>query len=215
MAHETDIQSLMIETGRKLYQRQMVAGSDGNISVRVPDGTIIITPSGQALAELSTDDLVTVDLEGNVLSGELKPSSELAMHLAVYKARPDINACVHSHAPHATAFAITGIEPPENILPEVLLFVGRIPITEYAPCGTQALPDLLAQYIVDHSAILMGNHGLLTMGQNLTEAYNRHETVEHFARIYLLAQQLGTINRLPKAEIERLTDLRFEMEKRS
>lgn len=215
MAHQTDLSNLIIETGRKLYQRGMLAGSDGNISVRLSDNSVIITPSGLSLGDLDPEELVTIDLEGNLVSGELKPSSELAMHLAVYKARPEINACVHSHAPHATAFAIAGIEPPENILPELLLIVGRIPVTDYAPCGTEALPESLAPYLADHSAILMGNHGLLTFGRNLTEAYNRHETVEHFARIYLLAQQLGTINRLPKTEIQRLTDLRLEMEKRS
>jgi len=118
-------------------------------------------------------------------------------------------------APHATAFAIAGIEPPDDILPELLLFVGRVPVTDYAPCGTEALADSLAPYLVKHSAFLLGNHGLLTIGRNLAEAFNRHETVEHFARIYLLAKQLGNVNRLPSDEIDRLTNLRLEMENRS
>jgi len=124
------------------------------------------------------------------------------------RARPDVGACVHSHAPHATAFAVAGEPLPEDILPEVVLFVGPIALAGYAPPGTDAVPASLTPFFRDHNAFLLQNHGLLTLGADPEEAYNRHETVEHYARILLLARQLGTIARIPDEDFRRLTDLR-------
>ncbi len=204
----------IIETGRQLAQRGLVAGSDGNLSVRLDQDKILVTPSGLPKGRLSEDDLVTVDLSGNKLSGRLKASSETAMHLCVYRERPDVFACVHAHPPYATAFAVAGIKLPEDVLPEVVIFVGPVPLAEYAPPGTEAVPRSLAPYLADHNAFLLANHGLLTLGRSLQEAYNRHETVEHYAHILHLTRELGPENRLPADDYARLIKLREDRKNR-
>jgi len=203
----------IIKTGTKLYRRGMVSGTDGNISVRLDNNHIMITPSGFPKGELDIEDMAVIDLDGNVLEG--KPSSELAMHCFIYKQRSDINACVHSHAPYSTAFTVAGLDLPDNVLPEVVLFVGKIPLTDYAPPGTKAVPDSIAPYIKENHAFLLRNHGLLTIGRKLKEAYNRHETVENYARIVTLARQLGEIKLIPKEDYNRLESMRKELEKKS
>ena len=202
----------LVETGRRLYERGFLAGSDGNMSVRLPDDRVVVTPSGRPKGRLSPADLVVIDLDGNHLEGTLQASSEVAMHLFVYRERPEIQACVHSHAPCATAFAAAGEELPDNVLPEVVLFVGGIPLTAYAPPGTPAVPESLEPHIADRSAFLLRNHGLLTIGRNLEEAYNRHETVEHYARIVLLARGIGPVVPIPGEDMRRLETLRRKLE---
>ncbi len=204
----------LADIGRWLYERGMVAATDGNLSARLPDGNILLTPSGAAKGRMSPDDLVIVDPEGNHVFGAGKASSESAMHLYMYRARPDIGACVHSHAPHATAFAAAGRALPDNILPEVVLFVGPIALTEYAPPGTSAVPQSLVPYAADHDAFLLRNHGLLTVGVNPEEAFHRHETVEHYARILLIAERIGSIDPIPDDDIRRLNDMRRTLRNR-
>ncbi|MDD3733053.1 MAG: class II aldolase/adducin family protein, partial [candidate division Zixibacteria bacterium] len=141
-----------------------------------------------------------------------QPSSEIAMHLFTYQQRPDIGACIHAHPPYATAFAVAGVKLESDILPEVVVFVGDIPLTAYAPPGTEAVPKALAPYIEKNSAFLLSNHGLLTIGRTLAEAYNRHETVEQYARIIHLARQLSPdIRHIPSADYERLVALRRQL----
>ncbi|RKX26577.1 MAG: class II aldolase/adducin family protein [Candidatus Zixiibacteriota bacterium] len=204
----------LLNIGQRLAERQMVAGSDGNISVRLDHNEIIVTPSGLPLEQLSPNDLVEVDYEGNRLKGRYEASSELAMHLLVYHRRPEITACVHAHPPYATAFAVSGVELPEDILPEVVAFVGPVALTKYAAPGTPEVPDSLEPFIADHNAFLLGNHGLLTIGRSLSEAYYRLETVEHFAKIFHLAQQIGTPGRIPKADYDRLREMRLRLDNR-
>lgn len=200
------------EIGKLLYKRGMLAGTDGNISVKLNDGRIMITPSGVPKGRMSPDQLVIVDENGKHLQGSHKASSELMMHLAVYKARPEIKSCVHSHPPYATAFAAAGIELKEDILPEVVLFVGGIPLTDYAPPGTDAMSKSLEPFIEKNNAFLLRNHGLLTIGRNLSEAFSRHETVEHFARILHLARQLGNVNSIPSDDFKRLEKMRSKLD---
>lgn len=200
----------LIDIGRKLYMRQMVAGSDGNLSVRLGNGRILVSPSGSRLGELAEDDFVIVDSQGNKLEGIGLPTSELKMHLYVYNQRPEINCCVHSHPPNITAFAISETELPENVLPEVLVFVGPIRLTKYAPPGTDAVPESLAPFIENADCFLLKNHGLLTVGKSSTMAFNRHETVEHFAGIILKAMRLGEISKIPDEDIERLKEMRVK-----
>lgn len=204
----------LVEVGRRLYDRGMLAGTDGNLSTRLSDSNILVTPSGAAKGNLSPDDLVVVDLQGNHVSGHRRASSESAMHLSMYRLRPDIGACVHSHAPHATAFAAAGRPLPYDILPEVVLFVGPIPLTEYAPPGTLAVPESLAPFAADHDAFLLRNHGLLTVGVDLDEALHRHETVEHYAHILWLALALGHVSTIPADDCRRLDTMRNEMRRR-
>jgi L-fuculose-phosphate aldolase len=198
----------IIATGQRLERRGMIAGTDGNISMRLADGRILVTCSGCAKGRLTREDLVAVDAGGHAATGQRRPSSELAMHLFVYGRRPDINACVHSHAPHATAFAVAGQSLPENVLPEVVLSVGAVPMTDYAPPGTEAVPRALEPFIDDNDAFLLRNHGLLTLGRDLEEAYNRHETVEHYARIVAAARQLGRVDAIPPDDVRRLEAMR-------
>ncbi len=199
--------------GRKLADRGLIAGTDGNISIRLDDDRILITPAGLAKGELSTEDIVTVDINGKKLQGSREPSSEMLMHLFVYKNRPEIKACVHAHPPQATAFAVAGVDLADDILPEVVLFVGKIPLTDYAPPGTDELPKSLEPYIENSNAFLLRNHGLLTIGRSPEEAYNRHETVEHYAKIVHLARGLGSLNRIPAEDFERLERIRCNLDK--
>lgn len=191
-----------------MAERQLIAGTDGNISVRLGPNRIMVTPSGQPKGRLSPEDMVVVDLQGHKVEGDREASSELAMHLFVYQSRPDIGACVHGHPPHATAYAVAGIEIPGGVLPEAVVSVEPIALTEFAPPGTQAVAGSLEAHILGHNAFLLRNHGLLTIGQDLFGALNRHETVEHCARILYLAGQLGGANKLPAEEVQRLVKMR-------
>lgn len=210
MTSHNPTRNALVAIGRRLYERGMLAGTDGNLSARLPDGNILVTPSGAAKGSLEPGDLVIVDPDGKPVDRHRRASSELAMHLAIYRSRPDINACVHSHAPHATAFPVAGEPLPDDILPEVVLFVGPIAFTDYAPPGTEAVPASLSPFVSDHDAFLLKNHGLLTIGVNLEEAWHRHETVEHYARILLLARQLGHVDHIPADDFRRLTEMRAQ-----
>lgn len=198
----------LLAAGRRLAERRFVAGSDGNLSLRTADNKILITPSGAHKGELQEADLLTVDPAGTLLSGPGQPSSEMQMHLYAYDQRPDIRACVHSHPPYVTAHAVAGVALEPDILPEVVVFVGPIALTEFAPPGTPVVGESLKPFIADHNAFVLRNHGLLTIGRTMREALDRHETVEHFARISFLARQLGGVTRLPVEEMARLEKIR-------
>lgn len=197
----------IIEYGRLLYQKRMIAGYDGNLSVKIGQNRLLVTPAGFPKGFLKPADLVITDLAGKVVSGRQKPSSELAMHLEVYKNRPDIGACCHAHPPFATAFAAANKNLPENILPEIILFVGKIALAEYIPTGVASKWAKLAKYIKNANAVLLKNHGLLTLGKDLKEAYFRMEAVEHFAQIAFYGKDLGGLKHLDKQELIRLKKL--------
>lgn len=202
----------IVEIGSRLSARGLVAGTDGNVSVRLDDGRIMITPSGLAKGRLSPDDMLIVDENGKKLQGRRDPSSETLMHLFVYTNRPDVGACVHTHPPYATAFAVAGINLAENVLPEVVVSVGGIPLADYAPPGTDAVPKSLEPHIESNNAFLLRNHGLLTIGRSMEEAYNRMETVEHYAQIVHHAYQLGSVNSIPSEDYQRLEKMRQKLE---
>jgi len=212
MASPSTMKNAIVDIGQRLYDRGMIASTEGNISVRLDDDRIMVTPSGLAKGRLSPDDMVIVDSNGKQLQGESKASSELLMHLFVYKSRPEIASCVHSHPPYATAFAVAGIPLAEDILPEVALFVGNIPLIYYAPPGTDAVPKSLEPHIETSNAFLLRNHGLLTLGRTLEEAFNRHETVEHYAHIVLLARRLGSVEAIPSEDFKRLEKMRRKLD---
>ncbi|UCC45699.1 MAG: class II aldolase/adducin family protein [Candidatus Zixiibacteriota bacterium] len=202
----------IVRFGSMMADRGWVAGSDGNISARLGRDRILITPGGAAKGRLLPDEVMTVDSNGRKIQGPGEASTEILMHLFVYQNRPDIGACIHSHAPYATAFAVSRFRIPDDVLPELVVSVGKIPLTAYAPPGTDAVPKSLEPYIEGHNAFLLRNHGLLTIGRSLEEAYNRHETVEHCARIIHLARQLGDMSKLPKDDYRRLESLRKQMD---
>ncbi len=199
----------IVECGKSLYQSGFIAGSEGNISLRLDDGRIFITPAGTRKGQLKPSEIVELSRDGVQVSSDtsLRPSSEMGMHLSCYKSRADVFACVHSHAPNATAYAVAGIEPDCDILPEVSVFIGDIKLTEYAPPGTSAVGESILPYLPTCNAFLLKNHGLLTVGSTLIEALNRHEIVEQYLKILTMAKALGNVDHLDKAEISRLQKL--------
>ncbi len=210
MNSEWEIKQLMVDVGKRIWTRGYVGANDGNISVRLSSGEILTTPTGVSKGFMSTDMIIKVDVKGKVISGNLnyKPSSELKMHMEVYKERPDINSVVHAHPTYATSFAVAGIPLNKCILPEAILVIGAVPIAKYGLPSTMEIPDSIREYIKSSEAILLENHGALTLGSDLINAYHKMETLEHTASIVWKAIQLGNVNVLPEYERDRLLALR-------
>ena len=182
----------ILAVGRRMYAKNMVVSNDGNISCRVANG-IWTTPTGVCKGDMTLDMLVRVDENGQILWGQSKPSSELKMHLRVYQENPTVQAVVHAHPPMATSFAIAGIDLDTPILPEAIVNLGTVPVAPYAVPGTQAVADSIAPYCASYHAVLLANHGALTWGQDLWQAYLRMESLEYYAQVtlnttYLLKQ---------------------------
>ncbi|MDD5765161.1 MAG: class II aldolase/adducin family protein [Candidatus Marinimicrobia bacterium] len=197
-----ELQELMITVGKRMYDKGFVSASDGNISVRVNDG-IIITRSGVCKCDLTDRDLIKI-LNSNEIIGENKPSSELRMHVEIYKVRPDIKAIVHGHPPYATAFAVAGKALTEFVLPEIVLTLGKIPLVQYRTPGTQQFAESVAETLVTFDAALLENHGVVTGGNDLWDAYYKLERVEHAAKILTIANTIGKIRHLTDTEISEL-----------
>ena len=187
-----------------IYEKQFVAAQDGNISVRLPDGTIMCTPTRCNKGFAKADDMIVIDMQGNKLRGARKPSSEIAMHLLIYEMRPDINAVVHAHPACATAFAAAGIPLNKALISEVVLALGCIPLTEYGTPGTHELTDALKPYLKNFDALLLANHGVVTYGIDMEDAFNRMDTVEHFAKISVYTRILGQERLLSAEDVEKL-----------
>ena len=205
---EEQIRADIVEIGRRLFSRGFVASNDGNISVRVDDTRLITTPKSVSKGFMTPDMMVVVDYNGRKLAGDREASSELPMHLEIYRSRPDVNAVVHAHPPTATGFAVAGIPLTRAVLAEVVTTLGSIPIAEYGTPSTQELPDAVRKYIKAHDGLLLANHGAVTCGDTAMAAYYKMETIEHFARISLVARQLGRENVLSREEVDRLQGLR-------
>jgi L-fuculose-phosphate aldolase len=205
---EEQIRADIVEAGRRLWARGFVASNDGNSTVRLDDQRIISTPKSVSKGFMSPDMMVITDLTGTKLSGERDASSELKMHLEVYRMRPDARAVVHAHPPTATGFAVAGIPLDRAVLAEVITTLGSIPIAEYATPSTDELPAACRKYLKAHDGLLLANHGALALGGDLWTAYHRMETIEHFAKISLVARQLGREHLLSRDEVQRLQSLR-------
>jgi L-fuculose-phosphate aldolase len=208
MRTEEQIRADIVEVGRRLWERAYVASNDGNISVRLDERRLITTPKNVSKGFMTPDMMVVTDLEGKKIAGERDPSSELKMHLEVYRNRPDANAVVHAHPPTATGFAVAGIALDRAVLAEVITTLGSIPIAEYATPSTEELPAAVRKYIKAHDGLLLANHGALALAGDLFGAYYRMETIEHFARISLTARLLGREHLLSRQEVDRLQGLR-------
>jgi len=193
---------------RSLWEAGLIAGADGNVSVRLSRDRLLVTPRGLLKCELRPDDLVAVDLAGNQRKGSRQASSELDLHLRVYRQRKDCGAVVHAHPPAATAFAVAGEGLPGDVLPEIVLLLGEVPCVPYATGGTPALGDATEPYLARHVALLLANHGAMTWGSNLTQARIRMESLEHTARILLAARALGRVSRLTREQIDVLERMR-------
>ncbi len=190
--------------GRWIHERGYVASTDGNISLRLDPRRILTSPTGVSKGMMCPDDLVITDLEGRKLSGRRNPSSELAMHLLIYRRRPDINAVCHAHPPVATGYAAAGIPLDKAILAELVLSLGSIPVAQYGTPGTPELTNAIEPLVQSHDAILMANHGVVTYGQDLLSGFFRMETAEHFARVALVTHLLGKQVLLSSGDVEKL-----------
>ncbi|HEY5617313.1 MAG TPA: class II aldolase/adducin family protein [Vicinamibacterales bacterium] len=205
---EEQIRADIVEAGRRLYARSYVASNDGNITARLDDHRLIATPKGVSKGFMTPDMMVIVDYDGNKVSGERDPSTELPMHLEIYRNRPDMNAVVHAHPPIATGFAVAGIPLTRAVLAEVVTTLGSIPIAAYGTPSTSELPEAVRKYIKAHDGMLLANHGAVTCGKDVMAAYYKMETIEHFAKISLVARLLGREHLISREEVERLQGLR-------
>lgn len=198
----------IVHFGKLLHQTGLVAATDGNLSVRLSDGNFLCTPTLMSKGMMSPDDLVVVDALGQKVSGRRNVSSEIAMHLFIYRNRPDVNAVVHAHPPTATGFAAAGIPLDSALCSEIIIALGTVPLANYETPGTPELAEALAPLISDHDAILMANHGVVTYGEDLLTAYMNMETVEHYAKIALVTHMLGRQKPLSETHVSKLREIR-------
>jgi len=196
--------------GKMLHSQGFVAATDGNLSVRLDHERILITPTCVSKGMMRPQDMVIVGLDGRKLNGSSNPSSEIAMHLTIYRMRPDVGAVVHAHPCTATGFASAGMALDEPLCSEVVITLGSVPLAPYATTGSMELSDSLRPFIPYHDAILMANHGVVTYGEDLCRAYMRMEAVEHYARIVLTARLLGSAQSIDSRELEKLVAVRSQ-----
>ena len=205
---EREYREDIVQIGRLVFQKGWVAANDGNITIRLDPERVLATPTGVSKGMMHPDDLIVMDMQGNKISGRLQGTSEIGMHLTVYKMRPDVKAVVHAHPPVATGYATAGRQLNEALLPEVIISLGCVPLADYGLPGTPALTEGMLPLIPKYDALLMANHGAVCYGEDVYKAYFRMETMEHFARIQLVAELLGGPRVLPRAEVEKLLDSR-------
>lgn len=187
-----------------MYDRGWMAASDGNITVRLDQERLLATPSGVCKGQLSPDDLIVCNTTGEKISGQGQRTTEMQMHVAIYQERADVQAVVHAHPPVSTGFAVAGRALNLGLMPELVVSMGSVPLAEYGQPGTPALAEGMMPYVGKFNAILLANHGAVCYGDNLREAFARMETLEHLARITLVAEMLGGPKVLPRAEIQKL-----------
>jgi len=208
MASERQHRLAIVEFGRFLHASGYVAATDGNLSVRLDEDRLLVTPTYMSKGRMKPSDLVIVDTQGNRLEGKRRVSSEIGMHLLIYRLRPDVQGIVHAHPPTATGFAASGLDLNQPLVCEVVVGLGGIPLARYGTPGTHELADALEPLVPTYDAILMANHGVVTYGSTLENAYMKMETVEHFAHIALVAHLLGRAQPLGEKEVEKLWAVR-------
>jgi L-fuculose-phosphate aldolase len=211
MLTEYQIKQEICEIGRRVYAKGFAAANDGNISYRLSDKEIICSPTMVSKGFMKPDDICKVDYEGKQLAGKRKRSSEILLHLSVYKHRPDVMAVVHCHPPHATAFAVAHEPIPKCVLPEVEVFLGEVPIAVYETPGGQKFADTIVPYLKDCNTILLANHGTVTFGPTLEKAYWNSEIIDAYCKILILSRQLGRVNYFPEGKTEELLELKKKL----
>ncbi|HAX44203.1 MAG: class II aldolase/adducin family protein [Bryobacteraceae bacterium] len=205
---EKELRQDIVRVGELVFQKGWVAANDGNISIRLDENRVLCTPTATSKGMLHVDDLIICDMQGNKIEGRKERTSEIAMHLLIYNMRPDIKSVVHAHPPVSTGFATAGRPLNQALLPEVIIGLGCVPLADYGLPGTEALTDGMLPYIPKYEAILMANHGAVCYGADVFSAYFKMETVEHYARIALVAELLGGATVLPREEVNKLLDSR-------
>ena len=204
--NEQETRELICEIGSRMYKNGFVVANDGNITVRLSEEEYLTTPTGVSKGYMTPDMIVKVNAKGEKLSGSMVPSSEVKVHLGVYKHRPDVNAVVHAHPPYAAVFAITHTALDKYIMPEAICGLGAIPIVPYARPSTIELADVLIPYLPKYNCFLLENHGTVTVGPDLLTAYFKTEEFEFYAKVLYLLMGLGsgTVNELPRGKVEEL-----------
>src|SRR5688500_8047887 len=205
---EWKLKEQMCDIGRRIWQKGFCAGNEGNHSYRIAENRVLCTPTGISKGNLVPDDICVVDLDGKQISGKRKRTSEFLMHSAIYKARPDVRAVIHSHPPHATAFAVAGVDLPTCIHPEAEVFLGVVPTAKYVTPGDMRLGESILPYVQDSNTILLQSHGAVCFSPDLEQAYYQLEIVDAYARILILAKQVGSIRPLSGDEMKELLDLK-------
>lgn len=210
MRSEYEIKQEMCEIGRRVYERGMVAANDGNFSVKLNDNEFLCTPTGVSKGFMTPEYICKIDAEGKLLeaNGNFRPSSEMKMHMRVYKERPDVQAVVHAHPPYATTFAAARIPLEQPVLSEAVLTLGRVPVAAYGTPSTQEVPDAVAEYLPYYDAMLLANHGALTYGDSLLNAYHKMESVEFYARLLYQVKMLGGAKELTEKQVEDIYEIR-------
>ncbi len=212
LMNEVQARQAIVDAGTVLYKQGYVVSNDGNISVRISPDTIVVTPTGVSKGDMNPDMMVVMDLDGNVISKGLRgPSSEVKMHLRVYRENLDVTAVVHAHPIYATSFAIAGVPLDKPILSEAMLQVGVVPVAHYAKPGTTDVPDSIAPFVKDYAAVMLSNHGVLTWGSDLEQALARMEVVENYAKVTLVVNQIGSERGLSQDQVDGLADIRQNM----
>ena len=197
----------IVEISHLIYKKGFVSSTDGNISVKLPNGNILCTPTSVNKGEVKESHIVEVNPTGEVVYGIYKPSTEIKMHLFIYQRRDDVKAIIHAHPPFATAFATAGLSLEGYVLPEVIVNLGKIPLAKYATPSTEEVPLSIEPFVEKHDAFLLQNHGAVTLGSSLKDAYFKMEKLEHYAMIILLARILGGEKNLSQDEIAKLSEI--------
>ena len=211
MINEHKLKQDICEIGRRVYAKGFAAANDGNISVRLNDREVLCTPTMMSKGYLKPEDMCVVDYDGKQLRGTRKRSSEILLHLSVYKHRPDVQAVVHCHPPHATAFAVASVPIPNCILPEVEVFLGEVPTAVYDTPGNQKFADTIVPHLKSSNTIILANHGTVTFGPDLEKAYWNSEIIDAYCRILILARQVGNVNYFTDGQTKELLDLKKKL----
>jgi L-fuculose-phosphate aldolase len=213
MISEYEVKKMMCEIGNRIYMNGFVAANDGNITVKISDNELLATPTGVSKGFMTPDMIIKVNMNGDVLSsnGKYRPSSELKMHLRVYKQRDDVKSVVHAHPPYATSFAIAGIPLTKAIMPEAVIALGCVPIAEYGTPSTDEIPDAVEKYLENYDAVLLENHGALSFGQDLISAYYKMESLEFYAKLTFISTLLGGPKELNDTQVQKLYEIRKKL----
>jgi L-fuculose-phosphate aldolase len=206
--NEYKLKEQICEIGRRVYAKGFAAANDGNITIRLNDREVLCTPTMVSKGFMKPEDICKIDYEGKQLAGTRKRTSECLLHLAIYKQRPDVNGVVHCHPPHATAFAVAREPIPKCVLPEVEVFLGEVPMAMYETPGTQKFADTIVPFVKDCNTIILANHGTVTFGPTLENAYFNTEIIDAYCRILILARQLGPVNYFTEQQTRELLDLK-------
>jgi len=212
MQHEQELREALCDIGQRLYARQLVAGSDGNISCRLTGETVLCTPTLVCKGLMKPEDLCVVDFQGNLVRGRRSRTSEVLLHLEIYQGDPKASAVVHAHPPHATAYAAAHRGIPPAVLPEIEIFLGRVPLAPYETPGTPEFARTVRPYLGNANTVLLANHGVVSWAASLERAYGNVEMLDSYCRILMLADRLGGARPIPGDKLAALARMKAALD---